>query len=92
MKVVNISDKKTNEEQEAERKAERKASCLQILEEMRIRVESGEIEEFVAASTDSMGEVQIHCAIKDYLAGVGLMDVGKYTLTKLTVMDYDWEE
>jgi len=88
MKVVSINEKDRAEEI----KKERKESCLYILEEMKARVESGEIQEFVAASVDDGGEVQIHCAIKDYLAGIGLMDVGKYTLTRLTVEDYDWEE
>jgi hypothetical protein len=88
MKVVSINNKdKTDEMRE-----EQKESCLNILDEMKQRIESGEITEFVAASTNQTGEVQIHCAIKDYLGGIGLMDVGKYTLTNLIVSDYDWEE
>jgi hypothetical protein len=87
MKVVSINDKREDEVLEA--RAKSKQTCLEILEEMRTRIESGEIQEFVAASTDESGAVEIHCALKDYLGGVGMFEMGKYTLTQIIVADYE---
>jgi len=78
MKVVSINDKKDKTQEALE---ERKQSCLEILEEMRVRIEEGEIIEFVASSVDQTGQAQIHCAVKDYLGGIGMFEMGKYTLT-----------
>jgi molybdopterin/thiamine biosynthesis adenylyltransferase len=72
MKVVSIDPKSKHEEQ-------RRADMLEVLEEMRKMVESGEIEEFVACST-GQGECKIHASCLDMVGGVGLFEVGKHLL------------
>jgi hypothetical protein len=71
MKVVNIEDKTSKK---------RKAELLEILNGIRERVEQGNIQEFVAASIDDEGEVQIHACIKDFAGGVGMFEIGKQIL------------
>lgn len=44
---------------------------------MKKEVESGNIDEFVAASIGESGEIQIHAAVKDFIGGVGLFEIGK---------------
>lgn len=68
MNVVSISQKKEDT---------RKQDLLEVLEEMRLRVESGEMTEFVAASLDADGDVQIHANVRDIAGGVGLFEIGK---------------
>lgn len=58
-------------------KDKRKADLLEVLDEMRLRVESGEISEFVAASLNEEGDVQIHINVRDVAGGVGLFEIGK---------------
>lgn len=58
----------------------RKADLLEVLEEMKQRIESGEITEFVAASMDDEGDVQIHASVRDIAGGVGLFEIGKKIL------------
>jgi hypothetical protein len=57
MKVVSISDKS---------KEKKKADLLEILDHLRAQVEEGTITEFVAASIDEDGDVQIHAACADF--------------------------
>ena len=66
--VISISQK---------REDTKKADLLEVLEEMRLRVESGEMTEFVAASLDDSGDVQIHANVRDIAGGVGLFEIGK---------------
>ena len=68
MNVVSINQKKEDT---------RKQDLLEVLEEMRLRVESGEMTEFVAASLDEDGDVQIHANVRDIAGGVGLFEIGK---------------
>jgi len=89
MKVVSINERTENKLEEI--RAQQKESALNILEDMRQRVEDGEIIEFVAASTDEAGQVQIHCSIKDYVGGLGMFEMGKYTLTVIAAGD-DYDE
>jgi hypothetical protein len=63
---------------------ERKSELLEVLEEMRKRIEEGEIKEFVAASVTKEGDVQIHASILDLPGGVGLFEIGKLQLIQLT--------
>lgn len=70
MKVVNINDAT----------AKRKAELLEIVEEIRKRIEAGTIQEFVAASIDDEGDVQIHACVKDIAGGVGMFEIGKHIL------------
>lgn len=71
MKVVNFND---------QAQAKRRAELLEILDGIRKRVEDGKIEEFVAATMDPDGEVQIHACIKDVAGGVGMFEIGKHIL------------
>jgi hypothetical protein len=72
MKVVSIDPKIKIDEQ-------RKAEMLEVLNEMKSMVESGEIEEFVACSSGK-GECKIHASCLDGVGGVGLFEVGKHLL------------
>jgi len=71
MKVVSISDKS---------KEKKKADLLEILDHLRAQVEDGTITEFVAASIDEDGDVQIHAACADFPGAVGLFEIGKHIL------------
>jgi hypothetical protein len=71
MEVVNLFDRS---------ESKRKAELLEILDELRSRVEKGEVDEFVAASIDPDGDVQIHACVKDIAGGVGLFEIGKHIL------------
>lgn len=68
MNVVSINQKKQDT---------RKEDLLEVLDEMKRRVESGEITEFIAASLDDDGDVQIHANVRDIAGGVGLFEIGK---------------
>lgn len=57
-----------------------KKDLLEVLDEMREQVKAGKIVEFVAASADNDGSVQIHVCSKDILGSVGLFEVGKHIL------------
>ena len=72
MNVVTLDPKSKQDEQ-------RKSDMLEVLEEMKKMVESGEIEEFVACSTGK-GECKIHASCLDGVGGVGLFEVGKHLL------------
>lgn len=68
MKVVSIA---------SEKEKHRKEDLLEVLDEIRAQVESGEIQEFVATSLTADGETQIHVSCLDFPAGVGLYEIGK---------------
>jgi hypothetical protein len=72
MKVVSIDPKSKHEDQ-------RKTEMLEVLDEMKRMVESGDIEEFVACSSGK-GECKIHASCLDGVGGVGLFEVGKHLL------------
>lgn len=55
----------------------RKADLLEVLDEMRVRIEADEITEFVASSINLDGDVQIHASVRDIAGGVGLFELGK---------------
>jgi len=61
-------------------KEERKAELLEVIEEMKRQIEEGEIKEFVAASVNKEGDVQIHASVLDLPGGVGLFEIGKMQL------------
>lgn len=74
MNVVNLDakkDKKTDQ---------RKKEMLDVLDEIKKQVESGEIEEFVACSQSSEHGIQIHASCLDAIGGIGLFEVGKQLL------------
>jgi len=58
MKVITGNFNKTNVEDEV--KEARKQSLLEVIDEMRSRVEAGDMTEFVGASIDGDNEVNIH--------------------------------
>jgi hypothetical protein len=81
MKIVNINDARKEVEKDVINFQEkRKKDLLDILNEMKIRIESGEIQEFVATSLDDNGEAQIHCMVGDVAVGIGLYEIGKNIL------------
>jgi hypothetical protein len=71
MKVVSISEQS---------KAKKKTDLLEILDHLRKQVDDGDITEFVAASMDEEGNVQIHVACMDFPGAVGLFEIGKHIL------------
>jgi hypothetical protein len=71
MQVVSIADHNVSR---------RKAELLEILDELRKQVDEGLIEEFVAASMDTDGDVQVHACIKDIAGGIGMFEIGKHIL------------
>jgi len=58
----------------------RKQGMLEVLEEMRTRIEDGDLTEFVASSVDAEGEVNIHIYALDIPGAVGLFEIGKNIL------------
>jgi hypothetical protein len=73
MKIVSI-DPKEMEKQKV------KADLLEVLDEMREQIESGDIVEFVAVSMCEDGEPQIHAKVQDLPTAVGLFEIGKHMI------------
>ena len=71
MEVVSIKDLS---------KKKQKTGLLEVLDDLRKRIEEGDLEEFVVASMDGEGNVEIHVCVKDLVGGVGLYEVGKNIL------------
>ena len=71
MEVINIGDRS---------KKKKQSDLLEVLDDIRKRVEEGHIEEFVFSSMDSEGEIEIHVCVKDLVGGVGLYEIGKNIL------------
>jgi hypothetical protein len=57
-----------------------KAELLEVLDEMREQIESGEIVQFVATSMLEDGETQIHSMVSDLPTAVGLYEIGKHMI------------
>lgn len=76
MNVVSIDPKLKKDE-------ERKESMLEVIDEMRRQVETGEIKEFVACSLNVDGDAQIHASCLDLVGGVGLFEMGKHLLIEI---------
>lgn len=64
--------------EEAEQK--RKQDMIDVLDQMRLMVQAGEITEFVACSMDEDGIAQIHVCALDLPGSVGLFEIGKHLL------------
>jgi len=60
--------------------AKRKQDLLDVIDQMRLMVQSGEISEFVAASIDGDGITQIHVCALDLPGSIGLFEIGKHLL------------
>lgn len=81
MQVINIDELSQKK---------RKDNLLEVIEEVKKRIEEGEIEEFVMTSIDRDGEVKIHVCTKDMVGGVGLFEIGKTILFQQHTMgDYE---
>lgn len=81
VKVISINDAPSRSEQvQMEWSEKRKKDLLDILNEMKVRIESGEIQEFVATSLGNDGQAQIHALVDDVAVGVGLFEIGKNIL------------
>lgn len=57
-----------------------KADLLEVLDEMREQIESGEIVQFVATSMLDDGGTQIHSMVSDLPTAVGLYEIGKHMI------------
>lgn len=57
-----------------------KADLLEVLDEMREQIESGDIVQFVATSMLEDGETQIHSMASDLPTAVGLYEIGKHMI------------
>jgi hypothetical protein len=75
----------TTEQRETNRILARKAQMMEVLCAMIELVEEGEITEFVCASIDGFGDMQVHLCASDYISGVGMFELGKQTLVNLTL-------
>jgi hypothetical protein len=71
MQVISINEKQEDK---------RKEDMLEVLNEIKTQIESGEISEFVACSLDSEGLGQIHVSTLDVPGAVGLFEIGKHLL------------
>ncbi len=63
-----------------EAEAKRKQDMIDVLDQMRLMVQSGEITEFVASSIDEDGICQIHVCAMDLPGSIGLFEIGKHLL------------
>lgn len=80
MEVVSIKDLS---------KKKQKTGLLEVLDDLRKRIEEGDLEEFVVASMDDEGEVEIHVCVKDLVGGVGLFEIGKNILIQQQSANFD---
>lgn len=63
-------------------KERNKADLLEVLDEIRDQIESGDIVSFVAASLCDDGECQIHAKVSELINGIGLFELGKQMLIR----------
>jgi hypothetical protein len=57
-----------------------KKVLLDLLDQLRQKVEKGELEEFICAATDPGGEVEIYVGAKDLIGAIGMFAVGQNIL------------
>jgi hypothetical protein len=75
-----------------EAEAKRKQDMIDVLNQMRLMVQSGEITEFVAASIDEHGICQVHVCALDLPGSVGLFEIGKHLLITVDQSGGDLED
>ena len=63
-----------------------------VLDQMRLMVQSGEITEFVSASIDEDGICQIHVCAMDLPGSIGLFEIGKHLLISVDQGPVDYED
>jgi hypothetical protein len=71
MQVISINERQTQKHKE---------EMLEVINDLKKAIENNEISEFVAASVDTHGEVQIHAVVMDIPGAVGLFEIGKHLL------------
>jgi hypothetical protein len=74
-----------------EAEAKRKQDMVDVLDSMRLMVQSGEITEFVAASIGEDGICQIHVCATDLPGSIGLFEIGKHLLISVDQGEDDLE-
>ena len=57
-----------------------KQALLDLLGDMKKKVEAGDLVEIVCAATDTSGEVEIYVGTKDLIGAVGMFAVGQNIL------------
>ena len=72
---------------ESPRKAQERQDLLDVLEEIRVQIEAGNITELVATTMTADGEPQIHVMTKDFAGGVGMFEIGKMMF--VNTINYD---
>lgn len=75
-----------------EAEAKRKQDMIDVLDKMRLMVQSGEISEFVASSIDEDGICQIHVCAMDLPGSIGLFEIGKHLLISVDQGGADLDE
>lgn len=71
MQIVSINERQNQKHKE---------ELLEVVNDLKLAIENDEIKEFVAASVDSDGEIQIHAVVMDIPGAVGLFEIGKNLL------------
>ena len=66
-----------------EAEAKRRQDMVDVLDQMRLMVQAGEITEFVACSMDEDGIAQVHVCALDLPGSVGLFEIGKHLLISI---------
>ena len=87
--MISIQDLERN------RRNRRKAQLLQVVDEIRARVESGEIQEFAVGALTETGSISVYMAVMDEISGIGLFEAAKHSLltdTEFYGADDDDEE
>ncbi len=75
-----------------EAEAKRKQDMIDVLDKMRMMVQSGEITEFVASSMDDDGIAQIHVCAMDLPGSIGLFEIGKHLLISVDQGGAEFED
>jgi hypothetical protein len=75
-----------------EAEAKRKQDMIDVLDKMRMMVQSGEITEFVSCSMDDDGIAQIHVCAMDLPGSIGLFEIGKHLLISVDQGGAEFEE
>lgn len=77
-----------NFDPQAKEAEQRKKELLEVIDEMRSQIESGEIRELVACSMDREGTAQIHASCLDLPGGVGLFEIGKVMMINSQTLEF----
>jgi hypothetical protein len=77
-----------NFDPQAKEAEQRKKELLEVVDEIRSQVESGEIKELVACSMDRNGTAQIHASCLDLPGGVGLFEIGKVMMINSQTLEF----